>query len=85
MNSSDVDIIVGTNKERDPDVRKLKVEAIRHFQYNDVTIENDLALLKLTEKLTFNSSVRPICISNRKILEVYDVCVVTGWGRTDPG
>jgi len=51
--------------------------------YNDRTLENDIALLKLDSPLDFTSnSVRPICIpSNSAPVETN--CVITGWGETE--
>ncbi|ESN97236.1 hypothetical protein HELRODRAFT_85571, partial [Helobdella robusta] len=81
---SNVDVIAGTNTAFDPNKKMIKVQEIKTFQYNDETVVNDWALLKLAEPLTFNKSVQPICLADPNVVESYDVCVAMGYGRTDP-
>ncbi|ESN97235.1 hypothetical protein HELRODRAFT_193313 [Helobdella robusta] len=82
--TSRVEIMVGTNTKFDPNKKRIKILEIKTSQYNDSIYENDWALLKLAEPLTFNKSVQPICLADPNIVESYDVCVVMGYGRTDP-
>ena len=56
---------------------------IIHEGYSDVTKENDIALLQLTEPFTFNNYVRPVCLaSSTNEVSVGTMCTVTGWGAT---
>ncbi|VDP05014.1 unnamed protein product [Soboliphyme baturini] len=43
---------------------------------------NDIAVLKLKEKLTFNQKVNSVCLAERDVADNTQ-CVVSGWGRTD--
>jgi len=44
---------------------------------------HDIALLQLSESLTFNPFIRSICLSsNKDFVQVGDRTLVTGWGET---
>ncbi|ESN95517.1 hypothetical protein HELRODRAFT_193530 [Helobdella robusta] len=77
-------IQVGTNRLFDKRFKELTVDEVKLFQYNSSVAANDIALIKLSEPLTFNKTVQPICLAQPNIVEAYDVCVVTGHGKTDP-
>ncbi|ESN95492.1 hypothetical protein HELRODRAFT_179263 [Helobdella robusta] len=64
--------------------KELTVDEVKLFQYNSSVAANDIALIKLSEPLTFNKTVQPICLAQPNIVEAYDVCVLTGHGKTDP-
>ncbi|XP_070509162.1 ovochymase-like [Chironomus tepperi] len=51
-----------------------------HHQYNPVSFDNDIALLKLDREVNFNEFIYPICLPTRQ----HDVpkAVATGLGRT---
>lgn len=63
---------------------------IRHSEYEQSTMKNDIALMKLKTSLTFNRWVRPICLpSKEKMSTVEDwkfgpaagtLCSTLGWG-----
>ncbi len=58
-------------------------QIVRHPNYNSITFENDLALIRLTAPLNFNSDVQPIQLTD----EAFDsspsnTARVTGWGLT---
>ncbi|KAI5093953.1 ovochymase-1 precursor, partial [Silurus meridionalis] len=54
---------------------------ITHVNYNSVTKENDIALLKLQTPLMFDECVRPIPVWSGDSALV-NKCTVTGWGFT---
>lgn len=61
----------------------LEVESIHiHPQYNPHGEVNDIALIKLRYGLTFNGTVRPICIP---LFASQDNLFVTGWGLSSNG
>ena len=47
-------------------------------------VENDIALLRLTEKVTFSKGVRPACLPEDNSGETYRNrwAVIAGWGNT---
>ena len=59
-----------------------------HPDFVDPTNQNDIALLKLNEVVTFGANIRPICMSmpsnqsNRAFIdELYTNCWQAGWGK----
>ncbi|XP_025409654.1 atrial natriuretic peptide-converting enzyme isoform X2 [Sipha flava] len=65
--------------------RKVKVEKIiRHEMYNNgpVQHDHDIALFKLSEKLTFHEFLLPVCLPTpNMVLKTNISCTVIGWGR----
>uniref|UniRef100_H2VCD9 Peptidase S1 domain-containing protein n=1 Tax=Takifugu rubripes TaxID=31033 RepID=H2VCD9_TAKRU len=57
-------------------------EIIIHPQYNDTTLDNDIALVKLHSPVTFSDHIRPICLASNSS-QFYNPasCWVTGWGK----
>ena len=53
-----------------------------HPEYNTVTKNNDLALLKMKERIKFTREVSPVCLPDSEDLLHYYDCKVTGWGMT---
>ena len=51
-----------------------------HPKYSDETIENDIALVKLSAPVAFTDEVSPICLPTRET-RVREVCVAIGWGQ----
>ncbi|KAK3517805.1 hypothetical protein QTP70_018968 [Hemibagrus guttatus] len=54
---------------------------INHEDYNSITKQHDIALLKLQTPLVFNEYVRPIPVWSGE-LPLLKQCTVTGWGST---
>ncbi|KAH9494808.1 Ovochymase-1 [Bulinus truncatus] len=65
--------------------RKAALE-IAHANYNTVTKESDIGLIKLSRAVEFNNHVRPICVYRAPPSEfIYpQKCYVTGWGMRNP-
>ena len=57
------------------------VDVIIHDRYDAETNDNDLALLRLNESLTFDCYVRPVCLPCDDV-DVNTLCIATGWGST---
>ena len=42
------------------------VKIVQHIDFDDVTYENDVVILKLDKKLEYNDFVQPICLPSRE-------------------
>ncbi|XP_064627124.1 chymotrypsinogen A-like [Lineus longissimus] len=64
--------------------QNLRVAAIyTHGSYNSNTMHNDIALIKLSTKATFNSAVSAVCLpSKTQYFGTGRTCYATGWGET---
>lgn len=59
------------------------VRIIPHEHYNPKTLENDIAILLLQDKITFSSNVKPIALDKCPSVARKGVTVVSsGWGMT---
>ncbi|KAA0197131.1 hypothetical protein HAZT_HAZT008994 [Hyalella azteca] len=52
--------------------------------YDDDTLTDDLALVKLATPVVFNETVQPICLPERYEDFIGQLASVTGWGYTTP-
>ena len=65
--------------------QRMKVKTITvHPRWNPETIENDLAILELTEPVTFNEYVQPVCLPG-PTAEAGSSVVLIGWGMVEIG
>ncbi|XP_048251217.1 prostasin-like isoform X1 [Haliotis rufescens] len=51
-----------------------------HPEFNKITGQNDIALIRINSQFAFNNNVRPICLP--KTANSATDCVVSGWGET---
>lgn len=59
-------------------------DTFQHPDYNDKTINNDVALLKLKHPFTFNQHVQPACLPEpTDELKINSRAIIIGWGRSD--
>ena len=58
-------------------------QVIKHEEYRGSlnSYSHDIALLRLSSPVQFNSYVRPACIAT-EIRTNYEYCFITGWGYT---
>lgn len=88
INTNEISIAAGITQRTDNINGQYRnvVEIIRHPSYNNSTLENDVALIRLNTNLNFNSEVRPILLtSSSSNASVGTVSRVTGWGNTVDG
>lgn len=59
----------------------LKQEIIRHPDYKSAMKKNDIALIRLNERVTFNENIRPACLRTAisDIREGAELIII-GWG-----
>ncbi|XP_064116269.1 transmembrane protease serine 11F-like [Macrobrachium nipponense] len=63
---------------------KAKVSKVSvHPRYSRSTLQNDLAVLKLTEKVEYTDRIRPICLPTTDINVEDQLAIVSGWGRNE--
>jgi len=59
------------------------VQVIIHPLYSSTTINNDIALLKLSSPVTFTPRISPVCLAPSTINILPGTrCFTTGWGQT---
>ncbi|TSK49693.1 Suppressor of tumorigenicity 14 protein [Bagarius yarrelli] len=72
-------------EENSVQMREVKT-IITHSEYNQVTFDNDIALLELKEPLKFSSTVNPVCLpASSHVFPPGMPCWVTGWGALREG
>ncbi|KAH8278635.1 hypothetical protein KR018_006354, partial [Drosophila ironensis] len=78
-----VNVITGTNLYKEPGAIYYTEEIHMHCMYDQPYMHNDIALLKLTENITFNAVTQPIGLPSRA-LQATDEIILTGWGAQEP-
>ena len=53
-----------------------------HPRYNSRTVDNDFAILTLSEELTFTDKVSPVCMPDVSQTYYNRNAIVSGWGTT---
>lgn len=51
----------------------------KHNAFNNITGENDIALLKLEKKVTFSRRIKPACLSDVDLAKPTPNAYITGW------
>lgn len=60
-------------------------EIIQHPEFDPTTYDNDITVMKLNRRTTFNSYIWPICLPPANLDFVNVTATVTGWGRQGYG
>lgn len=61
----------------------LTEKIIIHPKYNDITLVNDVALLKLQDRISFRRNVSPVCLPLKKYRNYEEMkCEIAGFGQT---
>ncbi|GAB1606025.1 chymotrypsin-1-like [Argonauta hians] len=71
------------NMETNIIVDKPNIHANRHYTGPNL-FQNDIAILSLPRKLTFNGCIQPIPLA-KPGSEFYSNCYIAGWGETEDG
>lgn len=67
-------------------IQEFQVEKIiKHSAYSTANYNNDIALLKLKEPITFRGSMRPACLPKQEKTFAGKKGIVTGWGAVKEG
>ena len=88
LNASDYYITVGLHDRRrgmqGPHTKIYKVQnIILHEQFNETkSFDNDIAVLRIEENITFNDHVIPVCLPQQDV-EIKGYTYIVGWGAVD--
>ncbi|CAK8696797.1 unnamed protein product [Clavelina lepadiformis] len=65
------------------EIRRDVEELIIFVEYNQITFDNDVALIKVSRPITFNQNIRPSCLAlPETLLSPATICTILGWGFT---
>ncbi|XP_017047444.1 trypsin beta-like [Drosophila ficusphila] len=79
LKAEDFQVRVGSSL-KSSDGTLIQVEAIKsHEKYNNLTIVNDIAVMRLSESLEFSSKVQPIPLAEKNPLPE-SLAMASGWG-----
>ncbi|XP_053089833.1 transmembrane protease serine 3 [Pangasianodon hypophthalmus] len=80
-------VLAGLTEQPATGAKYLTVEKIiYHGRYRPKGLDYDIALLKLSQPLTFNGYIEPICLPNfGEEFEDGKICWISGWGATEDG
>jgi len=68
----------GVEEGTEEDIEVQKV--VRHVEYSQYTINNDIALLQLSRPVKYSKYVKPVCLPSKEVSNGTD-CYITGWGK----
>ncbi|EDW81686.2 uncharacterized protein Dwil_GK12196 [Drosophila willistoni] len=74
-----INVVTGTNRYAEPGAVYYTSEIHLHCMYDLPYMHNDIALIKLTENITFNELTQPIDLPRGPVREGDDI-LLTGWG-----
>lgn len=61
-------------------------EVIVHPEYDDWTLDNDIALLQMSTPVTFNDYISPVCLADsNSVFHNGTASWATGWGDINEG
>merc|ERR1712001_218468 len=85
--ASRIRVILGEHNIADSDFNRVDVtEIINHPNYNPQTTDNDYAILRLADPVTFTSEVSPACLpADLSNTFAGVLATVTGWGTLSSG
>ncbi|KAI5740832.1 hypothetical protein M8J76_007694 [Diaphorina citri] len=68
-------------EELEEEQRRDVLDVRIHPNYSTETLENNIALLKLSSNIDFDDYIHPICLADWNVTYDSENCVITGWGR----
>ncbi|XP_054735898.1 trypsin-1 [Anastrepha obliqua] len=63
-------------------IMRRAVALVTHKKYNDNTLVNDIALVKLSKPIALKDPIRPVCLPNPNQNFDFKEGVIAGWGLT---
>ena len=85
--TSSIRVLLGEHDTTDSVADIRSISAITdHPNYNSGTLENDYSILTLSNPVTFNNQMAPVCLpADTSVLYTNKMATVTGWGTTSSG
>ena len=85
--ASSIRVLLGEHNIADSDFNRVDVaEIINHPDYNSQTTDNDYAILRLANPVTFTNEVSPACLpADLSATFAGVLATVTGWGTLSSG
>lgn len=84
-----VSVVIGDHTRNDNTNtvrRSMNVERIHsHAQYNPRTLVNDISLIKLSDPISFNQDIQPICGPDNALTYNHWLTYCSGWGTLSSG
>ncbi|CAL8088731.1 unnamed protein product [Orchesella dallaii] len=78
--------LLGTNSISNPNATVAYLQEIKmHSLFNRTTLDYDIALIKLTKRVPFTPTVRPVCLKQAGAPYVGVAGTVAGWGSLQKG
>ena len=74
-------MVVGTNSLAEGGIKYESERFIVHPEHNKTGEINDIALIKISGKISFSSTVSPIPLPSYDVNKANEPAVVTGWGK----
>ncbi|KAF5287780.1 hypothetical protein FQA39_LY15716 [Lamprigera yunnana] len=74
-------VVVGRNYLMESGVVHSVKKQVAHEEFDSITFEHDIGLLKLTPKISYNDRVQPIALKRSHVGEGVDL-IFSGWGRS---
>ena len=86
-NASSIRVLLGEHNTDDSDFNRVDVaEIINHPEYSSQTLDNDFAILRLANPVTFTNEVSPACLpADLSATYAGVLATVTGWGNLKSG
>lgn len=75
-------ILAGTNSLNGSGVTQDVVEIIVHEKYSYASLKDDIALLRVKNNFTFDSSIKAVKLMEQEIMNGAEI-IISGWGLTD--
>jgi len=81
----DMGVRLGMWNQSGPYYQAYVSDIVMHPSYDSDTLDNDIALLRLTEPVEFDYDIQPICLPHQGADFTGDTAQVTGWGTLSSG
>ncbi|XP_069826380.1 transmembrane protease serine 12 [Dendropsophus ebraccatus] len=77
-----IDILNPENTKQICEIKKI----IIHRNFDQQTMNNDLALLELVNPVTYTDYILPVCLATQELqVDPLSQCFISGWGTTSAG
>ncbi|KAG7267942.1 hypothetical protein CRUP_017008, partial [Coryphaenoides rupestris] len=88
-NPNDFTVYLGRQNQEGSNANEISrtiMEIIRHPDYDDLTNDNDICLLKLSSTVEFSDFIMPVCLAaSDSVFNAGTITWVTGWGAVEFG